>query len=75
MNKFPTPPPDRRHETKKNYYFTKTGSDFGVNNTDGTSSYSEKEDKQKYNNISMLRLKTIEDMRRNILTYKVLYCE
>lgn len=71
MNKFPTPPPDRRLENKKNTYITKSGSDFNVNNTDGNSNFSEKEDTHKYNNISMLRLKTIEDMRKNILTYKV----
>ena len=66
MNKFPTPPPDRRLEVKKTTY-NKTDTD--PNRTE-EGNYG-KEDAQNYNNLNLLRIKHIEDMRKNILSYKV----
>ena len=69
MNKFPTPPPDRRLEVKKNTY-NKTNTDPNTI-TEGNTAFIGNEDVQKYNNLNLLRIKHIEDMRKNILTYKV----
>ena len=71
MNKLPTPPPDRRLENKKKSYLTKSGSDYNINSSDPNNTYSEKDEVGRFNNINMHRLKTIEDMRKNLLTYKV----
>ncbi len=71
MNKLPTPPPDRRLDNKKKSYLTKSGSDYHINSSEGNNNYTEKDEQSRFNNISMHRLKTIEDMRKNLLTYKV----
>ena len=60
MFKFPTPPPDRRLEKNKNIEA------FSEN-----TSQTDKDDAYKYTNSKMYKTK-IEDMRKNILSYKVL---
>lgn len=67
MNKLPTPPPDRRLEVKKNTYTNSLNSNDQSSETG--SNY--KEETHKYNNLNMLRIKHIEEMRKNILCYKV----
>ncbi len=67
MNKLPTPPPDRRLEVKKNTYTNSINS----NDQSSESGCNYKEESQRYNNLNMLRIKHIEEMRKNILSYKV----
>ena len=68
MNKFPIPPPDRRLIIKKNTY-SKSNSESIILNEGQTKT--DKEDAQKYNNLNIIRIKHIEEMRNNILNYKV----
>jgi predicted AAA+ superfamily ATPase len=69
MNKFPIPPPDRRLQ-KTNY-----SDDFSNNRNSNTAftfkAYDDNE-YEKYQNMNLIRLKHIEDMRNNILNYKLL---
>lgn len=83
MNKFPTPPPDRRLN-KQASYPRRTDDELSIkspvnyNNNNGKSSAylfsegNERDDLEKYNNLNMLKIKHIEDMRNNILSYKLL---
>jgi GTPase SAR1 family protein len=97
MEKFPTPPPDRRTQ-RQNYLVnderkssknslqlnpsiiqTKKYVPIVMNNFNNTfaNNYSlteanDKDDLERYNNLNLAKLKHIEDMRNNILTYKVL---
>jgi len=97
MDKFPTPPPDRRNQRQSynpiddkkpiknglkasgikdqhkksqslmtNYYNNSCSNNFSFNEC------SNKDELEKYNNLNLAKLKHIEDMRNNILTFKLL---
>ena len=106
MNKFPTPPPDRRifkNKSNDEEYksrqsdefnthksiplpftipqanmdgFIKTKSSSNLTNIKNSNAYiySENTDNEidKYNNLNLVKIKHIEDMRNNILSYKLL---
>jgi predicted AAA+ superfamily ATPase len=99
MNKFPTPPPDRRLNKFPNNTRTadpSTSNDCDLKSSDITEnprnsfhisknlnnqSYTsknvmtdsfEKEDCERSSNLNLLKMKHIEDMRNNILSYKIL---
>jgi len=74
MNAFPTPPPDRRIDKER---FNKTSS-IKTQQGSGTKLpylHSSNQDNilefEKINNINMVKIKHIEDMRNNIFNYKV----
>ncbi len=75
MKSFPTPPPDRRIE-KDGYQHQKNNSikqdkiPF-INNINSSTKENIMEF-EKINNINMVKIKHIEDMRNSILSYKVI---
>jgi predicted AAA+ superfamily ATPase len=62
MNKFPIPPPDRRLQKSE---------DFNLKSSNVSKNFDESE-YEKYQNMNLIKLKHIEDMRNSILNYKIL---
>lgn len=85
MNNFPLPNPDRRSLKKDStqdtnnddILFTNNNNKFKKGTKFDTSKHisinnNEKEDYEKMNNLEIVKLKHIEDMRKNLLSYKLL---
>lgn len=82
MNNFPIPPPDRRLSKKVSY--PRLNEEDGSNIRNSVSNFKQKnsgimysegldrDESDRYHNINLVKIKHIEDMRKNILTYKLL---
>lgn len=74
MEKYPEPPPDRRLNKKSSQPFLKThlNDDQGEQNKFETSSFATSNREEKISNLENIKAKHIEDMRKQIASFKIL---